>query len=50
MKSDTDFFDSGSSGKWHGVLHDDELEAYDRMMDTHLGPQDRAWLEYGTQI
>ena len=48
MKSDTDFFNSGTSGKWQGKLTPAELSAYDAMMDAHLGPQDRAWLEFGT--
>lgn len=47
MKSDSDFFDSGTSGKWLGQLTDDELSAYDTMMDEHLTPDQRAWLEYG---
>ncbi|MEL7178555.1 MAG: sulfotransferase domain-containing protein [Pseudomonadota bacterium] len=49
MKSDTAFFDSGSSGKWHGELMDQELAAYDAMMDAHLTQEERAWLEYGSQ-
>ncbi len=48
MKSDTAFFHSGSSGQWHGALTDAELAAYDAMMDSHLEPKDRAWLEYGS--
>lgn len=47
MKSDTDFFYSGTSGKWEGNLTDKELSAYDAMMDAHLTPKERAWLEYG---
>ena len=48
MKSDSDFFHSGSSNKWVGVLSDAELSAYDAMMDAHLNAEDRAWLEYGS--
>ncbi|WP_299727307.1 sulfotransferase domain-containing protein [uncultured Tateyamaria sp.] len=48
MKSDSDFFHSGTSGKWAGKLSEAELAAYDAMMDDHLTPQDRAWLEYGS--
>ncbi len=48
MKSDSDFFHSGTSGKWQGKLTDEELAAYDAMMDAHLTPEDRAWLEYGS--
>ncbi len=47
MKSDADFFHSGTSGKWVGQLSDQELAAYDAMMDAHLAPRERAWLEYG---
>ncbi len=49
MKKDSDFFHSASGGKWIGKLSDAELAAYDSMMDAHLGPQDRAWLEHGAQ-
>ena len=49
MKSDSDFFHSGSSGKWHGVLSDAELAAYDARMEAELSPEDRAWLEYGSE-
>ena len=48
MKSDSDFFHSGSSGKWHGALSDAELAAYDAIMDAELAPDERAWLEYGS--
>jgi len=47
MKSDSDFFHSGTSGKWAGKLTDAELAAYDAMMDAHLSPRDRAWPEFG---
>jgi len=48
FKSDSAFFHSGSNGKWHSQLTDEELAAYDAMMDAHLPPADRAWLENGT--
>jgi len=48
FKSDADFFHSGTSGKWHGVLTDRQIAAYDAIMDAHLSPEDRAWLEHGT--
>ncbi|SFR44732.1 sulfotransferase domain-containing protein [Litoreibacter janthinus] len=48
MKSDSEFFHSGSSGKWRGKLTDQEIAAYDAMMDAHLEPAERAWLEYGS--
>ena len=49
MKSDADFFHSGTSGKWIGNLTDTEMAAYDAMMDTYLLPKQRAWLEYGAE-
>ncbi|MCK0149091.1 sulfotransferase domain-containing protein [Marivita sp. S6314] len=48
MKSDTDFFHSGTCGKWIGKLSDSELAAYDAVMQSCLTPEDRAWLEYGS--
>ncbi|PTX56418.1 aryl sulfotransferase [Litoreibacter ponti] len=45
--SDTEFFHSGTSGKWRGQLSEAELAQYDAMMDAQLGPGDRRWLEYG---
>lgn len=49
FKSDSLFFHSGTSGKWHGNLTVEELAAYDAMMNAHLTPDDRAWLEYGSE-
>ncbi len=46
-KSDTDFFASGSCGKWQGQLSDNQLAAYDRIMSAALSPADRLWLEQG---
>ena len=48
FKSDSDFFHSGSSGKWQGQLTEAELAAYDAIMAAELAPEDRAWLEYGS--
>ena len=47
FKSDSAFFHSGTSGKWHGRLSDAQLAAYDAMMDAHLSAEDRSWLENG---
>ena len=46
-RSDAAFFDSGTSGKWRGVLGGAELSAYDAAMDAALTPEERAWLEWG---
>ncbi|MDF1726624.1 MAG: sulfotransferase domain-containing protein [Sulfitobacter sp.] len=48
MKSDAEFFHSGTSGKWHGVLTEEELASYEAIMQASLTPEERAWLEYGT--
>lgn len=48
MKSDAEFFHSGTSGKWHGVLTEEELARYEAIMQASLTPEERAWLEYGT--
>jgi len=48
MKSDDDFFDSGTSGKWHGHLPDDAIAKYDAIMDAALTPAQRNWLEFGS--
>lgn len=48
FKSDSEFFHSGSNGKWVGHLTDQELAAYDQVMDTELSEQDRNWLENGS--
>lgn len=48
MKSDSDFFHSGTSGKWQGKLTSDQLRAYDVAMDSALDPAARGWLEYGS--
>ncbi|MCR9158677.1 MAG: sulfotransferase domain-containing protein [Rhodobacteraceae bacterium] len=48
MKSDSDFFNSGTNGQWHGELTEAEVAAYDAIMDAHLSPEERTWLEYGS--
>lgn len=49
MKSDSAFFHSGTSGKWVGHLNEQELAGYDAMMDAHLTPDERGWLEFGAK-
>ncbi len=47
-KSDAKFFDSASSGKWRGVLSNDQLNAYHaRLEELVPDPDARAWLEFG---
>ena len=49
MASETDFFDSGSSGKWIGNLTEAEHTTYDAIMDENLSHDARSWLEYGSK-
>lgn len=44
---DADFFDSGTSTKWIGVLTEEDLAAYDARMAQLLDPDARRWLEWG---
>ena len=47
-KSDANFFDSATSGKWQGVLSKDELHAYnERLEELVPDAEARAWLEFG---
>lgn len=48
-RKDSDFFDSGTSGKWIGVLTDADLAAYDARMSDLLTEHERGWLENGGQ-
>ncbi|WP_341366202.1 sulfotransferase domain-containing protein [Yoonia sp. BS5-3] len=48
FKSDSAFFHSGTHGTWRGKLSDQELTAYDHMMDAQLTASDRDWLENGS--
>lgn len=48
FKSDAAFFCNGSLGNWEGHLTASEISAYDAVMDKHLTPEDRSWLENGT--
>ena len=50
FRSDAAFFNRGGTGQWQGQLSDAELAAYDAMMDAHLAPGDRAWLEHGAGV
>ncbi len=45
--NDADFFDSGTSGKWRGVLTDTDLAAYEARMAALLTKDERDWLEHG---
>jgi len=45
--NETGFFESASSRKWEGRLTEDDLAVYDARMNDLLGPDERAWLEWG---
>ncbi len=46
-RKDSDFFDSGTSQKWIGVLKDSDLATYDARMAELLDKHKRNWLENG---
>lgn len=46
-RRDSDFFDSGTSEKWIGVLNDSDLAAYDAQLSKLLNQRERNWLENG---
>ncbi|MEM9846188.1 MAG: sulfotransferase domain-containing protein [Pseudomonadota bacterium] len=46
-RKDSDFFDSGTSEKWVGVLNDSDLAAYDAQLSKLLNQSERNWLENG---
>ena len=47
FKSDTEFFHSGSSGKWQGQLSAAQMDGYNWAMDQYLNAEERRWLECG---
>jgi len=48
MKSDSEFFHSGTSGKWHGKLTAEQLDAYEYVLEGfELSADERHWLEHG---
>ncbi|PWL34051.1 MAG: hypothetical protein DCO97_16505, partial [Marivita sp. XM-24bin2] len=48
FKSDAGFFPSGSNAKWLGKVSEGEMSAYNAIMDAHLTPSERDWLENGS--
>ena len=49
-RKDTDFFHSGTSRKWEGVLTDADLADYNNAISRLLGHDARAWLEWGGNL
>ena len=47
-KDNAEFFESGTSNKWEGVLSDTRLSMYRDRMSGLLEPRDQAWLEFGS--
>lgn len=47
--NDADFFDSGTSNKWLGLLTDADITAYDVRISELLSNKERAWLEWGAK-
>jgi aryl sulfotransferase len=47
-KDNAQFFASGSSNKWDGILTEESLAMYDDRMTELLSPEDRSWLENGS--
>ncbi len=47
-KDNAQFFESGTSNKWEGVLSDDLLDQYSDRMNGLLDRSDRTWLENGS--
>lgn len=41
------FFHKGSNGRWRGVVRDEDLALYDRMLAAELEPACAAWIEGG---
>jgi aryl sulfotransferase len=48
FRSDTEFFHSGTNGKWHDKLTAEQVEAYGYAIDGLLTKSERIWLENGT--
>ncbi|MFW8633790.1 sulfotransferase domain-containing protein [Cribrihabitans pelagius] len=46
-QKDSDFFDSGTSQKWLGVLTGTDLAAYNARITDLLSEEERHWLEHG---
>jgi len=47
-RNDAGFFDSATSNKWEGILTDDDLAIYDAAVSELLEPDQRNWLEWGS--
>jgi hypothetical protein len=46
-RKDANFFHSGTSRKWEGILTDDDLAAYSDAISGRLDRRAREWLEWG---
>lgn len=48
-KDNAQFFESGTSNKWDGILSAENLSLYDDRMNALLKPTERSWFEFGAQ-
>ncbi|MEH6835868.1 MULTISPECIES: sulfotransferase domain-containing protein [Falsihalocynthiibacter] len=48
-KDNAQFFESGTSNKWEGILSAENLSLYDAKMKEFLTPKERAWFEFGSK-
>ena len=46
-KDNAQFFESGTSNKWEGVLHEKSISMYHDRMRELLPSSERAWFEFG---
>lgn len=46
-RNDSNFFHSGTSRKWEGILTDEDLKAYNTAISKHLDGHAQSWLEWG---
>lgn len=47
-RDDAAFFHSATSNKWDGILTQEDLVAYDAAISEMLSPEERKWLEWGS--
>jgi aryl sulfotransferase len=48
-KDNAQFFESGTSNKWEGVLNELSLSMYNNRMSELLAPSDQTWFEFGAR-
>lgn len=48
-KDNAQFFESGTSNKWEGILNETSLSIYNNRMSELLAPSDQKWFEFGVR-